>query len=89
MEKVITCPCGVVIRGATDEEVVAQAQRHAKGGPSDGPDRGAGARDGETGLIDRGHRLGHAGYPIRGIDRSTATDYGTLAAMKRTRTRPF
>jgi predicted small metal-binding protein len=30
MEKVITCPCGVVIRGATDEEVVAHAQRHAK-----------------------------------------------------------
>lgn len=30
MEKVITCPCGAVIRGANDEEVVAKAQRHAK-----------------------------------------------------------
>ena len=30
MQKVITCPCGVVIRGATDADVVAQAQKHAK-----------------------------------------------------------
>jgi predicted small metal-binding protein len=30
MAKIITCPCGVVIRGQSDEDVVAQAQQHAK-----------------------------------------------------------
>ncbi len=29
-EKVIECPCGVVLRGASDKEVVAKAQEHAK-----------------------------------------------------------
>ncbi len=30
MEKVINCPCGFVIRGADDEDVVKKAQSHAK-----------------------------------------------------------
>jgi len=30
MSKVIQCPCGTVIRAGNDEELVAQAQRHAK-----------------------------------------------------------
>ena len=30
MTKVIECPCGSVFRADTDEEVVAQAQRHSK-----------------------------------------------------------
>ena len=28
--KVIECPCGVVLRGATDEETIAHAQQHAR-----------------------------------------------------------
>jgi predicted small metal-binding protein len=30
MEKVITCPCGFVVNGASDEELIARAQKHAK-----------------------------------------------------------
>ena len=30
MQKVINCPCGFVVRGASDEEVVARAQEHAR-----------------------------------------------------------
>lgn len=30
MSKVIHCECGVVIRGATDDELVANAQEHAR-----------------------------------------------------------
>ena len=30
MEKVINCPCGFVVKGNSDEEVVALAQEHAK-----------------------------------------------------------
>ena len=30
MNKVITCPCGFVLNGATDEELVERAQKHAK-----------------------------------------------------------
>lgn len=30
MAKVINCPCGVVVTGETDEQVVAKAQQHAK-----------------------------------------------------------
>ena len=30
MEKVINCPCGFVLKGTSDEEVVAKAQAHAK-----------------------------------------------------------
>jgi predicted small metal-binding protein len=30
MEKVINCPCGFVIRGVNDEDVVKKAQEHAK-----------------------------------------------------------
>jgi predicted small metal-binding protein len=30
MDKVINCPCGFVLKGASDEEVVAKAQEHAK-----------------------------------------------------------
>ena len=30
MAKVFTCECGVVIRGRDDEELVRQAQRHAR-----------------------------------------------------------
>jgi predicted small metal-binding protein len=30
MSKVITCPCGFVLRGENDDEVVAKAQQHAK-----------------------------------------------------------
>jgi predicted small metal-binding protein len=30
MEKIITCPCGFVPRGASDDEVVQKAQEHAK-----------------------------------------------------------
>jgi predicted small metal-binding protein len=30
MEKVIHCPCGFVIRGADDDDVVEKAQTHAK-----------------------------------------------------------
>jgi predicted small metal-binding protein len=30
MEKVITCPCGFVVAGSTEDELVARAQEHAK-----------------------------------------------------------
>jgi len=30
MEKIITCPCGVVLRAKTDDELVKKAQEHAK-----------------------------------------------------------
>ena len=30
MEKIITCPCGFVLRGANDDEVVQKAQDHAR-----------------------------------------------------------
>jgi predicted small metal-binding protein len=30
MQKVINCPCGFVVKGNSDEEVVARAQEHAK-----------------------------------------------------------
>jgi predicted small metal-binding protein len=30
MEKVINCPCGYIVKGATDDELVAKAQQHAK-----------------------------------------------------------
>ena len=30
MEKVINCPCGFVLRGKNDDEVVQKAQEHAK-----------------------------------------------------------
>jgi len=30
MTKVINCPCGVVLRAPTDDEVVRLAQQHAK-----------------------------------------------------------
>jgi len=30
MEKVITCPCGFVLKGDSDDQVVAKAQQHAK-----------------------------------------------------------
>ena len=30
MKKQIQCPCGAVIEGASDEEVVKKAQQHAK-----------------------------------------------------------
>lgn len=30
MEKVINCPCGYVVRGADDADVVKKAQEHAK-----------------------------------------------------------
>jgi predicted small metal-binding protein len=30
MEKIITCPCGFVLRGANDDEVVEKAQDHAR-----------------------------------------------------------
>ena len=29
-QKVIECPCGVVLRGSDDEETIASAQKHAK-----------------------------------------------------------
>ena len=30
MEKVINCPCGFVVKGNSDEELVTRAQEHAK-----------------------------------------------------------
>lgn len=30
MQKVINCPCGFVVKGNTDEELVARAQEHAR-----------------------------------------------------------
>ena len=30
MTKVFTCECGVVIQGLNDDDLVAQAQRHAR-----------------------------------------------------------
>jgi predicted small metal-binding protein len=30
MEKVINCPCGYIVKGATDDELIAKAQQHAK-----------------------------------------------------------
>lgn len=30
MQKVINCPCGFVVNGDTDDELVARAQEHAK-----------------------------------------------------------
>lgn len=30
MKKVIQCPCGTVIEGASDDDVVEKAQEHAK-----------------------------------------------------------
>ena len=30
MQKVINCPCGAIVRGDSDEDVVKKAQQHAK-----------------------------------------------------------
>ena len=30
MQKVINCPCGFIVKGDTDDELVARAQAHAK-----------------------------------------------------------
>jgi predicted small metal-binding protein len=30
MQKVINCPCGFVVTGDSDEQLVAKAQQHAK-----------------------------------------------------------
>lgn len=30
MQKVIDCPCGFVVKGDTDDQLVARAQEHAK-----------------------------------------------------------
>ena len=30
MQKVINCPCGFVVKGESDDQVVARAQEHAK-----------------------------------------------------------
>ena len=30
MAKVINCPCGFIVQGASDEDVVKKAQEHAK-----------------------------------------------------------
>lgn len=30
MQKVITCPCGFVVKAETDDQLVAKAQQHAK-----------------------------------------------------------
>jgi len=30
MTKAVTCPCGYVVRGTDERELVANAQRHAK-----------------------------------------------------------
>lgn len=30
MEKVINCPCGFIVNGATEEDLIARAQKHAK-----------------------------------------------------------
>ena len=30
MQKVINCPCGAIVRGDNDEDVVKKAQQHAK-----------------------------------------------------------
>ena len=30
MQKVINCPCGFVVSAATDDQLVAKAQQHAK-----------------------------------------------------------
>jgi predicted small metal-binding protein len=30
MEKVINCPCGYIVKGASDDELVTKAQQHAK-----------------------------------------------------------
>jgi predicted small metal-binding protein len=30
MEKVINCPCGYIVKGASDDELVTRAQEHAK-----------------------------------------------------------
>jgi predicted small metal-binding protein len=30
MQKVINCPCGFVVKGDTDDQLVAKAQQHAK-----------------------------------------------------------
>ena len=30
MEKIVTCPCGEVMRGASDDEIVRIVRQHAK-----------------------------------------------------------
>jgi predicted small metal-binding protein len=30
MQKVINCPCGFVVKGETDDQIVSNAQKHAK-----------------------------------------------------------
>jgi predicted small metal-binding protein len=30
MQKVINCPCGFVVKGSSDDEVVSRAQEHAR-----------------------------------------------------------
>jgi predicted small metal-binding protein len=30
MQKVINCPCGYIVKGDTDDELVARAQEHAR-----------------------------------------------------------
>lgn len=30
MQKIINCPCGFIVKGGSDDEVVTKAQAHAK-----------------------------------------------------------
>ena len=30
MDKVINCPCGFIVKGETDDQIVSKAQKHAK-----------------------------------------------------------
>ena len=50
MAKIMQCDCGHVVRGETDDELVANVQKHARG-PWHGDHQGTGPRDGSTGVI--------------------------------------
>ena len=67
MEKVINCPCGFVLKGASDEEVVGQGAGARQGSSPDGSEPRAGARDGQAGMKKALLRLSMSG------GRETAT----------------
>ena len=55
MAKIMQCYCGHVVRGATDDELVANVQEHAREararGPRHGGHQGTGPCDGSTGVV--------------------------------------
>jgi hypothetical protein len=59
MAKIMQCFCGHVVRGETDDELVANVKKHA-GGPRHGGRQGTDPRDGPTGIVAKDSGLGSA-----------------------------